>query len=100
MAMQTSADVLSQEASNFDRISSELKTQIGQVQSVADEVKAVWVGQAGTAFGLAVGRFNEAGNNQVKELADIATNIGGAGITYSSTDQDQSQALNAVDMGI
>ena len=93
--MRTDAATLSAEAANFDRISTELKQIIQQVESTAGELAAQWRGQAGTAAQQALVRFHEAGQAQIKALNDISQNISQAGIQYSSADDEQAGALSS-----
>ena len=92
--LNTDATVLSKEASNFERISGELKSVIAQVDSTAGSLAGQWTGQAGTAAQAALVRFNEAAARQVQELNDISSNIHTSGVQYTSTDDDQSATLS------
>jgi WXG100 family type VII secretion target len=92
--MQTDAAVLAKEASNFERISGELKGVIAHVESTAGSLAGQWQGQAGQAAQAALVRFQEAANQQIQELNDISTNIHTAGVHYTSTDEDQSGSLS------
>jgi WXG100 family type VII secretion target len=93
--MNTDAAVLAKEAGNFERISGELKGVIAHVESTAGALAGQWHGQAGTAAQQALLRFHEAAARQVQELNDISSNIQSAGVTYSSTDEDQSSTLSS-----
>ncbi len=93
--MRTDAATLSAEAANFDRISTELKQVIQQVESTAGELAGHWRGQAGTAAQQALTRFHEAGQAQIKALNDISQNISSAGIQYSSSDDEQAGSLSS-----
>ncbi|ORW10397.1 WXG100 family type VII secretion target [Mycobacterium kyorinense] len=92
--MQTDAAVLAKEASNFERISGELKGVIAHVESVAGSLAPQFQGQAGSAAQAALMRFQEAANQQIQELNDISTNIHTAGAHYTSTDEEQHSALS------
>jgi WXG100 family type VII secretion target len=92
--MQTDAAVLAKEASNFERISGELKGVIAHVESVAGSLAPQFQGQAGSAAQAALMRFQEAANQQIQELNDISTNIHTAGAHYTSTDEEQSSSLS------
>lgn len=92
--MQTDAAVLAKEASNFERISGELKGVIAHVESVAGSLAPQFRGQAGSAAQAALMRFQEAANQQIQELNDISTNIHTAGAHYTSTDEEQSSSLS------
>ena len=87
--MNTDAAVLAKEASNFERISGELKGVIAHVESVAGSLAGQWHGQAGVAAQQSLIRFQEAANQQIQELNDISTNIHTAGAHYTSTDEEQ-----------
>lgn len=93
--MNTDAAVLAKEASNFERISGELKGVIAHVESVAGSLAGQWHGQAGTAAQAALVRFQEAANQQIQELNDISTNIHTAGAHYTSTDEEQQGSLSS-----
>jgi WXG100 family type VII secretion target len=93
--MRTDAATLSAEASNFDRISSELQQVIGQVEQTGGELAGHWRGQAGAAAQQALTRFHEAGQAQIKALSDISSNIHGAGIEYSKADDEQASSLSS-----
>lgn len=93
--MRTDAATLSAEASNFDRISSELQQVIGQVESTGGELAGHWRGQAGAAAQQALARFHEAGQAQIKALSDISQNIHSAGIEYSKADDEQASSLSS-----
>jgi ESAT-6 family protein len=93
--MNTDAAVLAKEASNFERISGELKGVIAHVESVAGSLAGQWHGQAGQAAQQALIRFQEAANQQIQELNDISTNIHTAGAHYTSTDEEQHGALSS-----
>jgi ESAT-6 family protein len=92
--LQTDAAVLASEASNFERISGELRSVMAQVESTAGSLAAHLVGQSGTAAQAALMRFNEAAAQQTKELNDISANIHTGGVHYTSTDEDQSSSLS------
>ncbi len=47
--MNTDAAVLAKEASNFERISGELKSVIASVEATAGSLSGQWQGQAGIA---------------------------------------------------
>lgn len=93
--MKTDAATLSAEASNFDRISGELQRVIQTVESTGGELAGHWRGQAGTAAQQALQRFHEAGQAQIKALSEISQNIHGAGIQYSSADDEQASSLSS-----
>ncbi|HXB85874.1 WXG100 family type VII secretion target [Mycobacterium sp.] len=93
--MNTDAAVLAKEASNFERISGELKGVIAHVESVAGSLAGQWHGQAGVAAQQSLIRFQEAANQQIQELNDISTNIHTAGAHYTSTDEEQHGALSS-----
>ena len=93
--MNTDAAVLAKEASNFERISGELKGVIGQVESTAGSLAGQWHGQAGAAAQAALVRFHEAAPRQIQELNDISSNIHTSGMQYTSTDEDQSSTLSS-----
>ncbi|QUR69431.1 WXG100 family type VII secretion target [Mycobacterium spongiae] len=93
--MRTDAATLAQEAGNFERISGDLKTQIDQVQSLADQTSTQWRGGAGDAARAAVLRFQEAANKQKTELDEISASIRQAGVQYSRADDEQQQALSS-----
>ncbi len=93
--MNTDGAVLAKEASNFERISGELRGVIAHVESTAAALQSQWQGQAGSAAQAAVIRFHEAAARQVQELNDISVNIHTSGMRYSATDEDQSAALSS-----
>jgi ESAT-6 family protein len=93
--MRTDAATLSAEASNFDRISSELQRVISGVEQTGGELASHMVGQAGTATQQALTRFHEAGTAQIKALGDISQNINQAGIHYQRADEEQASALSS-----
>lgn len=93
--MKTDTAILMQEASNFERISADLKTQISQVESTAASLQSQWVGQAGSAAQAAVLRFQEAANKQKAELDEILTNIRQSSGQYLKSDEEQQHALSA-----
>ena len=91
--MNTDAAVLAKEASNFERISDELKQVIAAVDMTANSLKAQWTGQAGVAAQTALQRFDAAAATQIQELNDISNNIHTSGIQYTSTDDDQAAVV-------
>src|ERR1700712_5714078 len=91
--MNTDAAVLAKEASNFERISDELKQVIAAVDMTANTLKAQWTGQAGVAAQTAPPRFDAAAATQIQELNDISNNIHTSGTQYTSTDDDQASTL-------
>jgi WXG100 family type VII secretion target len=93
--MRTDAATLSAEAGNFDRIGSELQRTIAGVEQTGGELASHMVGQAGTATQQALTRFHEAGQAQLKALADISQNINQAGIHYQRADEEQASALSS-----
>lgn len=93
--MKTDAATLSAEAENFDRISNELRHVIHQVESAGAELAPQWRGQAGDAAQLALARFHDAGQIQVKELGDITGNIQTAGIQYTSADDEHASSMSS-----
>lgn len=91
--MNTDVAVLAAEASNFDRISGELKSVMAQVEAHAESLKAAMVGDAGLAAQAALTRYHEAALQQQQELMDISNNIHTAGVQYASADEDQASSL-------
>jgi WXG100 family type VII secretion target len=92
--LTTDAAILAKEASNFERIADELKTEIARVEQTANELlNSHWQGTAASAAEGAIARFKEAANSQVRELNDISTNIQTAGAQYSTTDSERSGAI-------
>jgi len=93
--MRTSAEALSAEAANFDRIGGEIQQVISSVEGTGGELASHMRGQAGTAAQQALARFHEAGVAQIKALGDISTNISQAGIQYSAADDEQASSLSS-----
>lgn len=93
--MKTDHAALDAEGRTFDRIATDLKAQIQQVESTAQQLQSQWRGAAGQAAQQAVLRFQEAGNKQKAELDDIAANLTQAGVHYQRADDEQSQTLSA-----
>lgn len=93
--MRTDAATLQAEASNFDRISGELRTVMGNVEQTATELATHLQGAAGTATQQALARYHEKAQQQTKVLDDIQTNINAAGIQYSKADDEQASALGS-----
>ena len=94
--MNTDAAVLAKEASNFERISGELKGIIAQVEGTAGSLAGQWQGEAGMAAQSALERFREAAARQVQELNDISGNIHTSGVNYTVTDQERKGMLDAM----
>ncbi|MGF2943973.1 WXG100 family type VII secretion target [Mycobacterium sp. Lab-001] len=93
--MKTDAATLRAEASNFDRVSTELQQVMGQVDSTAGELASHMQGQAGQAAQQALVRFKEKAQQQVQVLSEIVNNINSAGIQYSKADDEQASALSS-----
>lgn len=91
--MNTDASVLSAEATNFDRIASELNSVIKSVESTGSELAGHWKGAAGSAAQQSLARFHEAGLNQTKVLSDIVSTIQQAGVQYTKAQDDAEQSL-------
>lgn len=96
--MHADASVLSREAGNFERIASELRAVIAQVESTASALAGQWRGQAAQSAQAALLRFHEAASAQVRQPDDISGNVYAAGLQYTSTDEEQAQSL-ATKMG-
>lgn len=96
--MNTETDVLAAEAANFDRIAGELKGILGYVDATASGLAAQMQGAAGTAAQQALTRFQEAAQAQNQQLMEISSNIGTAGIKYTTTDEDQAGMVGSVDI--
>jgi WXG100 family type VII secretion target len=97
--MNTDAAVLAKEASNFERISGELKGIIAQVEGTAGSLAGQWQGQAGMAAQSALERFREAAARQVQELNDISGNIHTSGVNYTVTDEEQNHNMQSLMFG-
>ena len=93
--MRTEAQVLSQEATNFDRIAQELSASRSRVMGTAGELQSTWTGQAGTAAQQAIVRFQEGHNELEQQLRGIVENIRNAGVQYESADTDQASTLSS-----
>lgn len=93
--MNTDAAVLAKEASNFERISGELKGIRAQVESTAGALATQMQGQSGTAAQQALMRYQEAANQQEQALMDISSNIHTSGMQYTATDEDQAGTLSS-----
>lgn len=94
MAMNTDIAVLAKEASNFERISGELRAVKAQVESTAGSLVPQWRGLAGEAAQAALLRYHEAAEAQTRTLDEISSNIHASGMQYGSTDEDQQSALS------
>jgi WXG100 family type VII secretion target len=93
--MRTDDATLQAEASNFERIASDLTKEIRTVESTGGELQSLWQGQASTAANAALGRFQTAGEKQIQELTEILTNIRQAAGQYSASDQEAQQSLSS-----
>lgn len=93
--LTTDSAALAKEAEHFGKIAGELKTVIGQVESTGSELQSHWKGASGTATGQALADFHGAAQNQVKELDEISSQLHGAGLEYTSADEDHASSLQA-----
>ena len=93
--MRTDAAALSAEAANFDRIGSELRQVVANVDGVGGEFAGHWSGAAGTAVQQALQRFNEASQKQVQILGEISNAVNKAGVHYSKADDEHASSLTA-----
>ena len=82
----TDAMALSEAAASFGAISSELKSSIAQVDSIAGDATMRMSGASGTAAQAAFLRFREAANMQVQLLDQITSEIGQAGAADPGSD--------------
>ncbi|MDR3663304.1 MAG: WXG100 family type VII secretion target [Mycobacterium sp.] len=95
-SMNTDAAVLASEAANFDRIAGELTGVKTHVDAVAGQLAGhMSTPEAGMAAQAALTRFNEAMDQQLKELADISNNIQHAGVQYTTADSDSASSLSS-----
>ena len=93
--MRTDAATLQAEASNFDRISGELKQVMAQVEQAGGSLAAGLKGAAGTATQQALLRFHEKAGTQNNVLNDIISNIQQAGVQYSKADEEAQSSLSS-----
>ena len=93
MALEADVAVLATEAATFDRITGELHTVRGQVETIAAANQANLEGDAGKAAQAAMARYREAADQQNRLLADISQNISIGGVQYEATDVDNSSSL-------
>ncbi|OBA77134.1 type VII secretion protein EsxB [Mycobacterium sp. 1554424.7] len=91
--MRTDAATLSAEAGNFDKISGELRAVMGQVEQTGGELAQHFRGPAGVAAQEALARFHEKAQNQSRVLDEIVSKISGAGIQYTTADDDATSTL-------
>jgi early secretory antigenic target protein ESAT-6 len=93
--MTTDAQALSEAATSFDRISSDLKSALGQVDSTAGDLASALHGPAGDAAQQAFVRYREAASKQIYELNTISENINRAGVQYQQAADDAASALQS-----
>jgi WXG100 family type VII secretion target len=91
--LTTDAQALSEAATNFDRISGDLKGAISQVDSTAGDLAGALSGPAGDAAQAAFVRFQEAANKQIQELNTISENINRSGTQYQQAADDAASDL-------
>lgn len=91
--MEADAAALSAAATEFDGISSELKSAISSVDETAGGLAVHLQGPAGTAAQAAFQRFREAAQKQENELNNISASINAAGVQYQSAAEDASSSL-------
>lgn len=95
-SMNTDTEVLASEAANFDRIAGELTGVKTHVDAVAGQLAThMKTPEAGMAAQAALTRFDEAMTQQLKELADISSNIQTAGVQYAAGDADSASSLSS-----
>ena len=92
--LTTDSAALAKEADHFGKIAGDLKTVIGQVESTGSELQSHWKGQSGQAATQALVEFHEAGQNQIKELDEISSQLSGAGFEYTAADEDHASTMN------
>ena len=78
----TDAAALQAAATEFDAVSSELKSSIGAVDSDAGELTSQLQGPAGASAQAAFARFQEAATKQINQLNDIGGDVARAGVQY------------------
>lgn len=87
MALDADVPQLVKEAGNFERISGELQSVLGQVDSTGGALAAAMASEgAGNAAQQALMRFQEAAGQQISLLQDISNNIHVSGTDYTGTD--------------
>lgn len=91
--LTTDAQALSEAATSFDRISSELKSAISQVDAAAGALAGALSGPEGDAAQAAFVRFRDAANKQIQELNTISENINQSGVQATDTARPSSMGF-------
>lgn len=93
--MITEAAILTQQAAQFDQIASGLSQERNFVNSIGQSFQNTWEGQAASAALGALGRFDEAMQDQIRQLESIVDKLNRSGGNYTKTDDEANQLLSS-----
>lgn len=93
MALRVTEEALKKAAADLDAKVQELNASIGRVTDAKENVKAQFVGTAGSAFGEAVDRFDPAARKLTTALGSISESLHTGAVKYSAADDEQSRSI-------
>lgn len=93
---QTDAATLASAAKHVHDVSESVKSQTQLVVGNATDLRTAWQGVASNAFGTLIDSYSREAANLDAALKEIAGMLDKSGVTYSTTDDDQLQAMNAI----
>ncbi|WP_441246061.1 WXG100 family type VII secretion target [Kitasatospora sp. McL0602] len=90
---KTTAEEMNAFANRIGEVNAQVQGEIQRLNTLVDEIKAGWQGQAATAYGQLQARFNEDATALNKVLDEIKQAIEATTKLYSATEQEQQSSM-------
>jgi WXG100 family type VII secretion target len=91
--MRTSTGQMADTGQRASNISAELRGMLNRLMGDLEPLAGSWKGAASASFGNVKSRYNEDVSKLCAALEGLASALGTANTTYSTTDSDQEQAM-------
>jgi WXG100 family type VII secretion target len=91
---------MQQAATKVEDVNSEVRAQLGNLQSQVEAVQAHWQGQAASTFQALMVRYHEDAQKLSQALTDIAEQIRSSGQTYLAQDEAANDAVRSAGSGL
>lgn len=98
MAITVTQETIDQAAGDTNMAREEVQGNDQRIQGIADVLAAAWAGQAAASFQNLMQRYRERLTRIMENMDSIEERLIASGASHSSTDEDQSSAMNQFDV--
>ncbi|AGP31527.1 WXG100 family type VII secretion target [Corynebacterium terpenotabidum] len=93
MSFRTTTDVMHSTAGKVDTVNDQVQAELSRLQGTVDALQGVWRGEAQTAFGQLMVRWNDAARDLRAALGGISENIRGNARAFQQVEDDNIAAF-------